>query len=134
MSDVSIQNKTTRSKLPARPEPHWRLIESGFHIGYRKMDSGAETWVASSLRCAWVVSLVLDSAAPVQTTLNSGKHADPIGDHSAVVYGCRRKASRWSGFSTRLRVRNLLLRVVMASRSLSSLGCDDPIRQSSTRY
>ncbi len=80
------------------------------------------------------MSLVLDSAAPIQTTLNSGKHTNPTGDHSAVVPGRRCKTGRWSGLSTRVRVRDLLLGVVMDGRSLGLLVRDDPIRQPSNRY
>ena len=43
--DARLDNRAARSKLPARQEPHWRLITEGRHLGYYKGARGG-TWVA----------------------------------------------------------------------------------------
>ncbi|WP_036023622.1 tyrosine-type recombinase/integrase [Paraburkholderia dilworthii] len=42
---VNIQSKTARSKLEPRREPYWARISTGVHVGYRKLESGAGTWI-----------------------------------------------------------------------------------------
>ena len=44
-ADVAIHRAATRSKLPARHDPYWRSLGGG-SLGYRKTDSGVETWIA----------------------------------------------------------------------------------------
>jgi len=45
--DAKIDNREARSKLSARHEPYWRLIEKGFYLGYRKgKKKKAGTWIA----------------------------------------------------------------------------------------
>jgi len=39
--DASLETKTARSRLEARGKPHYRTIEPGLHLGYRKL-SGAD--------------------------------------------------------------------------------------------
>jgi integrase len=49
--DTKIGSREARSKLPARGRPHWRQIEQGLHIGYRKprgrrgSPAGSGAWV-----------------------------------------------------------------------------------------
>ena len=40
-----ITTTNAREKLPAGKAPHWRAIDRGAHIGYRKGVDGG-TWVA----------------------------------------------------------------------------------------
>ena len=42
----NIRSKTARAKLKARREPHWQPLKAGRALGYRKMPSGTESWVA----------------------------------------------------------------------------------------
>ena len=44
--DHRIHLKNHRTKLEARREPYWRQLDTGRHIGYRKTETGSETWVA----------------------------------------------------------------------------------------
>jgi integrase len=44
--DYKIHLKNERNRLVPRREPYWRHIAVGRHIGYRKTESGSETWVA----------------------------------------------------------------------------------------
>jgi integrase len=43
--DASLETRTARGRLKVRKDPHYRLIESGLHLGYRKLASGPGTWV-----------------------------------------------------------------------------------------
>jgi integrase len=43
---TSIQSKSARKALKPRKEPYWSRIETGFFIGYRKLDQGDGTWIA----------------------------------------------------------------------------------------
>jgi integrase len=42
---MNIQKPTQREKLKARHAPYWRELERGCSIGYRKSESGHETWL-----------------------------------------------------------------------------------------
>lgn len=42
---MEIQQAQVRAKLPVRREPHWRQLERGFFIGFRKSRDGG-TWLA----------------------------------------------------------------------------------------
>jgi len=44
-SDVAINRPTTRAKLPRRHDPYWRGLGTG-SLGFRKSESGLDTWVA----------------------------------------------------------------------------------------
>lgn len=44
VKEKNLVTRDSRKKLPMRSEPHWRLLESGLHLGYRKMPKGG-TWV-----------------------------------------------------------------------------------------
>ncbi|MEQ8857757.1 MAG: site-specific integrase [Pseudomonadales bacterium] len=46
LRDYRIHLKNERARLAPRREPYWRHIDVGRHVGYRKMDSGSETWIA----------------------------------------------------------------------------------------
>jgi integrase len=41
-----IHKKGVRDALEPRREPYWRMIRRGEYIGYRKLDSGSQTWIA----------------------------------------------------------------------------------------
>ncbi len=48
--DSRLESREARKKLPVSHEPHWRLIEKGFYLGYRKgMHGKAGTWIARKL-------------------------------------------------------------------------------------
>jgi len=48
--DTTIDNRTNRLKLPAKPEPYWTKLEEGHYLGYRKSAKGSGTWVARLYR------------------------------------------------------------------------------------
>ncbi|WP_168793654.1 tyrosine-type recombinase/integrase [Paraburkholderia aromaticivorans] len=41
----SIKTKTSRAKLTARREPYFEAIRKGVFVGFRKLESGAGTWI-----------------------------------------------------------------------------------------
>src|SRR5215472_11230257 len=43
--DASLETRTARGRLKTRKDPHYRLIETGLHLGYRKLANGPGTWV-----------------------------------------------------------------------------------------
>lgn len=43
--DANLETRTARSRLTARHDPYFRLIEPGLHLGYRKTKSGPGTWL-----------------------------------------------------------------------------------------
>jgi hypothetical protein len=51
IKDSKLGNREARSKLEARPKPHYRMVEEGLHLGYRKprgrrgKPAGAGKWV-----------------------------------------------------------------------------------------
>ena len=49
VNEAKITTRNARSRLPARKAPHWRAIDRGAHIGYRKGANGG-TWVARHKR------------------------------------------------------------------------------------
>jgi hypothetical protein len=45
--DANLGTRTARTKLAVQYKPHYRLIEPGFHLGYRKLGNDRPgTWVA----------------------------------------------------------------------------------------
>lgn len=42
----SLESRTSRARLAIQPKPHWRVIEVGLHLGYRRLREGGGTWVA----------------------------------------------------------------------------------------
>jgi integrase len=42
--DRNLDNREARSKLPVRGKPHWRLIDRGVHLGYRRLKGKPGTW------------------------------------------------------------------------------------------
>jgi integrase len=44
--DSSLESRAARGRLKVRHKPHYRLIEPGLHLGYRKLASGPGTWIA----------------------------------------------------------------------------------------
>jgi integrase len=51
VQDSKIGNRESRSKLPARGRPYWRMVQEGLHVGYRKArgrrgkPAGAGKWI-----------------------------------------------------------------------------------------
>ena len=43
---TDLKSKTTRDKLKPRREPYWHRVEAGLFVGYRKIETGAGTWIA----------------------------------------------------------------------------------------
>lgn len=46
VKDKKLENRTSRRALKIQREPHWKSIDIGFHIGYRKHKSGGGAWIA----------------------------------------------------------------------------------------
>jgi integrase len=44
LRDANLDTRTARLKLPVRGKPHWRLVEAGVHIGYRRLKGRAGRW------------------------------------------------------------------------------------------
>jgi integrase len=44
INNSTLESRTARSRLRVRHKPYFRLIDSGFHLGYRKLVSGPGTW------------------------------------------------------------------------------------------
>jgi integrase len=43
--DAKLETRTARTRLPIGPKPHFRRLEVGFHLGYRRLSNGG-TWIA----------------------------------------------------------------------------------------
>lgn len=43
--DASLESRAARSRLKPRGKPHYRVLEEGLHLGYRKLKAGAGKWV-----------------------------------------------------------------------------------------
>jgi integrase len=43
--DTNLETRAARLRLAARGKPYWRTIESGLHIGYRRVKEGGGSWV-----------------------------------------------------------------------------------------
>src|SRR5262245_14894074 len=43
--DAKLETRTARARLPIGPKPHFRRLEIGFHLGYRRL-SNSGTWIA----------------------------------------------------------------------------------------
>ena len=42
--DKNLEDRAARKRLPIRPEPHWRVLDQGLHLGYRRRrESGSWT-------------------------------------------------------------------------------------------
>lgn len=46
VKDKKLETRTARMALKAQREPHWKSIDMGFHIGYRKHKGGGGSWIA----------------------------------------------------------------------------------------
>ena len=46
VKDKKLESRTARQALKSRAEPHWKLIDMGFHLGYRKHKDGGGSWIA----------------------------------------------------------------------------------------
>src|SRR5579863_1271540 len=43
--DANLEKREARRRLAARAKPHYRVMEEGLHIGYRRLKTGAGKWV-----------------------------------------------------------------------------------------
>jgi integrase len=43
--DANLEKREARRRLPARGKPHYRVMQEGLHIGYRKLKTGVGNWV-----------------------------------------------------------------------------------------
>src|SRR2546425_9404348 len=43
--DANLEKREARRRLLARPKPHYRVLEEGLHLGYRRLKTGAGNWV-----------------------------------------------------------------------------------------
>lgn len=43
--DANLEKREARRRLKTRAKPHYRVMEEGLHIGYRKLKTGAGKWV-----------------------------------------------------------------------------------------
>jgi integrase len=68
--DSSLETRTARTRLPAGPKPHYRALDPGLHIGYRKGKTGGK-WVMR-----WYVG---DQDYKVQTIGTADDNADADG-------------------------------------------------------
>jgi integrase len=46
--DANLEKREARRRLAARAKPHYRVMEEGLHLGYRRLKSGAGNWVVRS--------------------------------------------------------------------------------------
>jgi integrase len=44
--DTNLETRSARLRLTPRRKPYWRVLESGFHLGYRRTKEGGGSWVA----------------------------------------------------------------------------------------
>jgi integrase len=44
--DRKLDNRKARSELPVQARPHWRMIDRGLHLGYRRLSGKPGTWTA----------------------------------------------------------------------------------------
>ena len=45
IKDAALETRTARERLKPRGKPHYRIVEEGLHLGYRKPRTGAGKWV-----------------------------------------------------------------------------------------
>src|SRR4051794_19797944 len=43
--DSVLETRTARLRLEPRGKPYWRTIETGLHVGYRRLRKGGGTWI-----------------------------------------------------------------------------------------
>jgi integrase len=43
--DTSLESRAARLRLSPRSKPYWRSLETGLHVGYRRLRQGGGTWV-----------------------------------------------------------------------------------------
>jgi hypothetical protein len=46
VKDKALDSREARGKLKARGKPYYRIVEEGAHLGYRRLQGRAGTWVA----------------------------------------------------------------------------------------
>ena len=44
--DTNLETLTARLRLAVQDKPYWRALETGLHIGYRRITAGGGTWTA----------------------------------------------------------------------------------------
>jgi hypothetical protein len=42
--DTQLETRTARLRLASRGKPYWRMLQSGLHLGYRRLRTGGGTW------------------------------------------------------------------------------------------
>jgi integrase len=77
--DSNLKDRTARSRLAARGKPHYRLIEPGLHLGYRKPRGRKGKAAAAG---AWVVRHYVGGQAYVTETIGT---ADDYSDSDGVA-------------------------------------------------
>src|SRR5262249_20816995 len=45
LKDAQLGTRQARTRLAIRGKPHWRMVEEGLHIGYRRLHGRAGKWV-----------------------------------------------------------------------------------------
>ena len=54
--DARLESRESRSRLASRGKPHYRLLEPGLHIGYRRLKgrNGKPAWQARGSRATMI--------------------------------------------------------------------------------
>src|SRR5262249_49051535 len=79
IKDASLDSRTARGRLPSRGKPHYRQLEPGLHLGYRK-PRGRKGKPATSGQ--WVTRIYLGSQSYGVKNLGI---ADDLGDADGVA-------------------------------------------------
>ena len=101
LKEKNLKDREARKKLPTRSEPHWRLLESGLHLGYRKAPKGG-AWVGRRFTEARQYKEVrLGVADDAQDAAAFGKigNAKCFGERAIVGFAC--VVGNWVGFQSR---------------------------------
>ena len=72
--DTSLETRAARKRLGIRPEPHWRALDKGLHLGYRRRGNGG----------SWTVRRRNEAGRYVEVKLGA---ADDIQDADAIAHG-----------------------------------------------
>jgi hypothetical protein len=43
--DTNLETRAARLRLESRGKPFWRTIETGLHVGYRRLRQAGGTWI-----------------------------------------------------------------------------------------
>lgn len=86
IKDANLSSREARRRLQVRPEPHWRQLETGLHLGYRR--------IAKDKGGAWTARRRRPGGGYVETRLGT---ADDIGDadgQAVVTFDQAQRAAR----------------------------------------